>query len=196
MRRPVLKKTFALIALALVLAAPLLAESGMALNRPDREASSAGKIPIYALARANGLSTLADAVEIAGLARTLNVEGPLTVFAPTNEAFAALPPEVLEGLLADPEALADVLLYHVAPGRLLATDVILLTELEMANGQMVTIDTTDGVKVNNSNVILTDVLARNGVVHVIDAVLVPPTLLGREPAAQDAASFGEVKSSY
>lgn len=191
------KTLFAVLTLAMVVSIPMTAMADRPMGMPEKDRGGPeGEIPLYALARVNGLSTLADAVEIAGLVRTLNTGGPFTVFAPTNEAFAALPEDVLESLLNDPEALRNVLLYHVAAGEFLAEDVVTLTELEMANGQTVTIDAGDGVKVNDANVIATDVLGKNGVVHVIDAVLVPPMDLERAPASSESASFGEVKAGY
>lgn len=129
--------------------------------------------PIYGLANKAGLSTLATAIEAVGLNKVLNTGGPFTVFAPTNEAFAALPEGTLEALLQDPEALTDILLYHVVAGEVMAADVVNLTEATMLNGGTVSISVNGGVMVNDANVILTDVLAKNGVVHVIDKVLIP-----------------------
>jgi uncharacterized surface protein with fasciclin (FAS1) repeats len=129
--------------------------------------------PIYGLANKAGLTTLATAIEAVGLNKTLNTDGPFTVFAPTNEAFAALPEGTLEALLQDPEALTNILLYHVVAGEVKAADVVNLTEATMLNGQKVSISVDGGVMVNDANVIKTDVMAKNGVVHVIDKVLIP-----------------------
>lgn len=130
--------------------------------------------PIYGLANKSGLSILATAIEAVGLNKTLNTDGPFTVFAPTNEAFEALPEGTLEALLQDPEALTNILLYHVVDGEVLAADVVNLTEATMLNGGTVSIMVNNGgVMVNDANVIATDVLAKNGVVHVIDKVLIP-----------------------
>jgi uncharacterized surface protein with fasciclin (FAS1) repeats len=133
-----------------------------------------GRIPIYALANKAGLSTLATAIRATGLQRTLTVEGPFTVFAPTNEAFAALPEGTLEALLQDPETLTSILLYHVVAGEVKAEQVVNLTSAETLNGASVSIAVENGsVKVDDATVIATDVDAANGVVHVIDAVLLP-----------------------
>jgi uncharacterized surface protein with fasciclin (FAS1) repeats len=129
--------------------------------------------PLFGLANKSGLSTLAFAVEAVGLNKTLNTGGPFTVFAPTNEAFAALPEGTLEALLEDPETLTNILLYHVAAGELMAADVVGLTEIEMVNGDTVSVSVNGGVMVNDATVIATDILGKNGVVHVIDKVLLP-----------------------
>ncbi len=124
---------------------------------------------------AGSFSTLATALTEAGLIDTLKGEGPFTVFAPTDDAFAALPEGTLEALLADPEALVDVLTYHVVSGYNFAADVVGLESAVALNGDELAVSVMDGgVKVNDSNVVATDVLASNGVIHVIDAVLIPP----------------------
>ena len=109
----------------------------------------------------------------AGLVDTLKSEGPFTVFAPTDEAFAKLPAGTVEGLLKDKDALTKVLTYHVVPGKVLAKDVIGLTSAKTVQGQSISIDTKDGVKVDNANVIKTDIMTSNGVIHVIDSVILP-----------------------
>ena len=195
-----MKKFLVALLAVTVVTVPFAAEAGRPSDVP-RNGSDDGRIPLYALARANGLSTLADAVEIAGLVKTLNTGGPFTVFAPTNDAFAALPADLLADLLADPAALTEVLLYHVAAGELLAADVLGMTEIEMLNGQTVSVSTTNGPMVNDSNIVATDVLGRNGVVHVIDAVLVPSmeeaarAALSRS-AADETKSFGDLKAGF
>jgi uncharacterized surface protein with fasciclin (FAS1) repeats len=124
----------------------------------------------------NGFNTLVTAVQAAGLVDTLQGDGPFTVFAPTDEAFAALPEGTLDALLEDPEALADVLTYHVVPGRVLAADVVELSSATTVQGADIAIEVIDGGVVLNgsANVVTTDVEADNGVVHVIDAVILPP----------------------
>lgn len=124
-----------------------------------------------------GFNTLVTAVQAAGLVDTLNGEGPFTVFAPTDEAFAALPEGVLDGLLADPEALAKVLTYHVVSGKVLAADVVGLDSATTVQGDDIAITVEDGTVVLNgsANVVTTDVMASNGVIHVIDAVILPPS---------------------
>ncbi|CAM2006506.1 fasciclin domain-containing protein [Acanthopleuribacter pedis] len=124
---------------------------------------------------AGSFSTLATALTEAGLIETLKGEGPFTVFAPTDDAFAALPEGTLEALLADTDALIDVLTYHVVSGYNFAADVVTLESAVALNGDQLAISVEDGaVRVNDSNVVATDVLASNGVIHVIDAVLIPP----------------------
>ncbi|MCB0155731.1 MAG: fasciclin domain-containing protein, partial [Anaerolineae bacterium] len=121
-------------------------------------------------------TTLATALDAAGLIDTLKGEGPFTVFAPTDEAFAALPEGTLDSLLADPEALTQVLLYHVVAGEVPAADVVSLTSADTVEGQPVSISVDgEAVMVGGANVIQTDVMASNGIIHVIDAVLLPPS---------------------
>jgi uncharacterized surface protein with fasciclin (FAS1) repeats len=128
---------------------------------------------IYPTAKSAGFETLSAAIQAAGLEETLTDGGPYTVFAPTDEAFAKLPDGTVEALLNDKDALKQVLLYHVVSGEVMAEDVVKLDTAEMLNGQTVTIDTKDGVKVNDAKVIKTDIAAKNGVIHVIDTVLIP-----------------------
>ena len=123
---------------------------------------------------AGSFTTLATALKAAGLVDVLKGEDNFTVFAPTDEAFAALPAGALEALLQDPEALKAVLLYHVVPGKVMAADVVKLTSAKTVNGQSVKIAVNDGkVMVDGANVVKTDIAASNGVIHVIDAVLLP-----------------------
>ena len=128
-----------------------------------------------------GFSTLVAAVQAAGLVETLQGPGPFTVFAPTDEAFAALPEGVLDALLLpeNQDVLTQILTYHVLAGEVLAADVT-AGEVETVQGDPITITTDGGVMVNDANVVATDVMASNGVIHVIDAVLLPP---GVDPAA-------------
>ena len=95
------------------------------------------------------------------------------MFAPTDEAFAAIPQADLEALLADKEALTAVLTYHVVPGKVMAADVVNLDSATTVQGGTITIDTSDGVKVDGANVVQTDIVTSNGVIHVIDAVIMP-----------------------
>ena len=141
-------------------------------------AMEAGLADIVGVAtEAGSFSTLLTAVEAAGLVDTLQGAGPFTVFAPTDEAFAALPDGTLEALLADPEALSEVLLYHVVSGEVLAADVIGLDTATSVQGEEIAI-TVDGdaVTVNEANVVTTDISASNGVIHVIDQVILPPSM--------------------
>jgi uncharacterized surface protein with fasciclin (FAS1) repeats len=122
---------------------------------------------------AGNFPTLATALQAAGLVETLKGPGPFTVFAPTDQAFAKLPPGTLEALLKDKAKLTAILTYHVVPGRVMAADVVKLTQAKTVEGQNLTISTEDGVKVDAANVIATDIVASNGVIHVIDTVVVP-----------------------
>ena len=126
---------------------------------------------------AGTFKTLAAAVTAAGLIDTLKSVGPFTVFAPSDEAFAKLPAGTVEALLNDIPKLTAILTYHVVAGKVMAADVMALNGKSAAtvNGAEVAISTTDGVKLNGtSNVIATDIECTNGVIHVIDAVILPP----------------------
>lgn len=119
--------------------------------------------------------TLVTAVKAAGLVETLKGPGPFTVFAPTDAAFAKLPPGALEELLKDPAKLKAVLTYHVVSGNVMAADVVKMTSAKTVEGADVTISAMGGkVKVNNANVVKTDIKCTNGVIHVIDTVIMPP----------------------
>jgi uncharacterized surface protein with fasciclin (FAS1) repeats len=124
--------------------------------------------------KAGSFKTLLKALDAAGLTDTLRGAGPFTVLAPTDEAFAQLPAGTLEGLLNDTPKLKQVLLYHVVPGEHMAADVVKMRKAKTAEGQSVRIDASNGVKVDKANVVKTDVPAANGVIHVIDAVILPP----------------------
>jgi len=117
--------------------------------------------------------TLVTALKAAELVETLKGEGPFPVFAPTDEAFAKIPKEDLDALLSDKEALIAALTYHVVPRKVMAADVAQLETAGTVQGSSLTIDTSDGVKVDEANVIETDITASNGVIHVIDTVLMP-----------------------
>ena len=134
---------------------------------------------------AGDFTTLATALDAAGLVETLEGDGPFTVFAPTDAAFEALPAGTLDDLLADPEALADVLTYHVVDGDVLSSDLTDGMEVEALNGDTLTI-TIDGdtVKVNDATVTTADIEASNGVIHVIDTVLIPPANSRRTPCGR------------
>ncbi len=141
-------------------------------------------------------TTLVAAVQAAGLAETLAGEGEFTVFAPTDDAFAALPEGTVETLLEDPEgALKDILLYHVAEGAVPAETVVTLDSATTIQGEPVAISVVDGnVMLNESaNVIITDITASNGIIHVIDAVILPPSMSeAAEDEMMDAKSIAEI----
>ena len=122
---------------------------------------------------AGSFTTLVAAIQAAGLVDTLKGAGPFTVFAPTDEAFAKLPAGTVEALLSDAPKLAAILTYHVVAGRVMAADVMKLTSAATVQGQTVAIDTSNGVQINGANVTQADIAADNGVIHVIDAVLLP-----------------------
>jgi uncharacterized surface protein with fasciclin (FAS1) repeats len=124
---------------------------------------------------ASSFNTLVAAVKAAGLEGTLRGEGPFTVFAPTDAAFSALPAGTVANLLK-PENLGklkSILTYHVVAGKVLASDVVKLKSAKTVNGQEIAISTADGVKVDNAKVVKTDIQCSNGVIHVIDAVMLP-----------------------
>jgi len=123
---------------------------------------------------AGDFNTLVTAVKAAGLVATLKGEGPFTVFAPTDAAFAKVPTDTLNALLADKAALANVLTYHVVAGKVMAADVVKLTSAVTVQGQAVSIEVKDGkVYIDGTQVVTTDIEASNGVIHVIDAVILP-----------------------
>ena len=122
---------------------------------------------------AGSFKTLLEAAKTAGLVSTLKGEGPLTVFAPTDEAFAKLPEGTVESLLRDPEKLGSILKYHVVAGRLRAENVAREQSLKTVQGQELSVDTTAGVRIGSARVVKPDVEASNGVIHVIDSVLIP-----------------------
>jgi uncharacterized surface protein with fasciclin (FAS1) repeats len=124
---------------------------------------------------AGQLKTLVEAVKAAGLTETLKGPGPFTVFAPTDEAFARVGKEKLEGLLMDKEALSRILTYHVVSGKVMRADAAKLDSAKTVQGKPLMISSTDGrVKINGATVIKADIVCKNGVIHVIDAVLLPP----------------------
>lgn len=167
--------------LALVAAVPLVA---VACGDDDEEeptptpTEAAAETPtadiVDTAVAAGSFTTLATALEAADLIDTLKGPGPFTVFAPTDEAFAKLPEGTVEGLLEDPEALRAILLYHVVEGEVPAADVVNLTEATTVNGATVDIMVEGStVKVNDATVTTADVFASNGVIHIIDTVLIP-----------------------
>ncbi len=121
---------------------------------------------------AGNFKTLATALQAAGLVDTLKGKGPFTVFAPTDEAFAKIPKDQLDALLKDKAKLTAVLTYHVVPGKVMAKDVK-AGKVKTVQGSELTVTTTGGVKVDSANVTTTDIVADNGVIHVIDSVVLP-----------------------
>lgn len=140
------------------------------------EMTEAGDIVAVA-SSTDGFSTLVAALTAGGLVETLQGAGPFTVFAPTDAAFAALPAGLLDKLLLpeNKDVLVAILTYHVVAGMVMSAD-IMAGDVPTVEGSSVTLDTSYGVKVNGANVTAADVAASNGVIHVIDAVIVPPTV--------------------
>jgi uncharacterized surface protein with fasciclin (FAS1) repeats len=142
---------------------------------PASGADKATKDIVDTAVEAGEFKTLVAAVKAADLVDTLKGEGPFTVFAPTDEAFAKIPREKLEALLKDKKALTAVLTYHVVPGKVMAADVVKLDSAKTAQGSSLKIVANNGkVTINGVNVTKTDIACKNGVIHVIDAVLLPP----------------------
>jgi uncharacterized surface protein with fasciclin (FAS1) repeats len=152
---------------------PALLAGALAMTVASSTASAAD---IVETAVAGNFNTPVAAVKAAGLVETLKGPGPFTVFAPTDEAFSKLPPGTLETLLK-PEnkaRLQNILTYHVVPGKVMAQDVIKLHSAKTVEGGMITVTMMNGgVMVDNAHVIKTDIAASNGVIHVIDAVILP-----------------------
>lgn len=123
--------------------------------------------------KAGSFTTLVTAVKAAGLVDTLKGKGPFTVFAPNDEAFAKLPKGTVDALLKDIPKLKKILTYHVVSGKVLAADVVKLKSAKTVEGEDVKIDASHGVKINDATVTTPDVAADNGVIHIIDTVLMP-----------------------
>ena len=156
---------------AVALAPRVVQAQGMAME---------GKDIVETAVAAGTFNTLARALTVAGLVETLKGAGPFTVFAPTDAAFAKLPPAALAALLADKAKLTAVLTYHVVPGAVMAAQVVGLTEATTVQGGKVAIKVQGGKVMLNgtSTVTATDIKAKNGVIHVIDTVLMPPAAMG------------------
>lgn len=123
---------------------------------------------------AGSFNTLVTAVKAAGLVDTLKGKGPFTVFAPTDEAFAKLPAGTLDSLLKDPAKLKQILLYHVVAGKVMASDVVKIKEAKTVQGSSAKVSVMGGkVMIDNANVVKTDIMTDNGVIHVIDSVILP-----------------------
>ncbi len=178
--RSIPKLAAGLLAVALVAAAcgsdGATTTTTTAATTTTTTAPALGTIPEVA-AEAGSFTTLLAAVDAAGLSETLAGEGPFTVFAPTDDAFAALPEGTVEALLADIPTLTDILLYHVVSGAVGSDAVVGLEAATTLQGSDITIAVVDGSVILNgmAKVITTDVPASNGVIHVIDTVLLPPT---------------------
>lgn len=154
----------------------LCAVLGAANSRLAMADDKAAKDIVDTAVGAGQFKTLVTAVKAAELVDTLKGKGPFTVFAPSDEAFAKIPKDKLEALLKDKKALTAVLTYHVVPGKVMAADVVKLDSAKTVQGQSVNIVAKDGkVTINGANVLKTDIVCGNGVIHVIDAVILPPS---------------------
>jgi uncharacterized surface protein with fasciclin (FAS1) repeats len=158
--------------------APAASEAPAEGDTSDDEPMDAPGTIVEVASEAGSFTTLLAAATAADLAETLSGEGPFTVFAPTDEAFAAVPADVLEKLLLpeNVEVLKSILLYHVVSGATVTSDMVAAGEVEMANGDSATIATEGGVTIDGANVVTVDVMASNGVIHVIDAVIIPASV--------------------
>ena len=170
------KMLFVLTMITLMASVPAFAHCGACgAGEAHNHAAEAASADIVGVASSAGtFDTLLAAAKAAGLVVTLQSDGPFTVFAPTDEAFANLPEGMVDSLLANPDKLKQVLLYHVVPGKVLASEVVGLSSVTTAQGSDITIAVSGGsVMINDAKVIKTDVMASNGVIHVIDTVIVP-----------------------
>jgi uncharacterized surface protein with fasciclin (FAS1) repeats len=164
-----------------------LAASVLAVTLAPASGAAADETIVKTAAAAGTFKTLVAAVEAAGLTETLTGDGPFTVFAPTDEAFAKLPDGTIDALIADPPRLRAILKYHVLAGRVMAADAAKLILAKTSLGQSITIDASKGVRVDGANVVTPDLICSNGVIHVIDAVLMPKADL--IDTARSAGSF-------
>lgn len=158
---------------------------------PSFSSSHAGKKDIVDTAvSAGSFSTLAAALQAANLIDVLKGDGPFTVFAPSDEAFAKIPKEALDALLKDKEALTAVLTYHVVPGKVMANEVVKTKSAKTVNGQELVI-TTEGetVTIDGVNVIKTDIVCSNGVIHVVDSVIMPKDIVERASIIDDFSTL-------
>ncbi len=155
-----------------------IAATALALTVGLSATAATAKDIVDTAVSAGSFSTLVAAVQAAGLVDTLKGDGPFTVFAPTDEAFAKLPAGTVENLLKpeNKDTLVAVLTYHVVPGKVMSGDIAGKSlEVATVQGAKVAVDATYGVKINEANVVTADVAASNGVIHVIDTVILPPS---------------------
>lgn len=151
-------------------AASMLAFSSVALADDHSESKNIVETAV----EAGSFTTLVTAVQEAGLVDTLSGEGPFTVFAPTDAAFAKIPADDLQAILADKDLLTSILTYHVVSGKVMSSDVVNLTSATTVQGSDIDITVTDdGVQVDGANVTAVDIETSNGVIHVIDTVITP-----------------------
>jgi transforming growth factor-beta-induced protein len=182
--------------LALLVVAALAAAAIGGSASASTASRSAGETNIVETAVAAGqFKTLASLLATAGLVDTLSTGGPFTVFAPTDEAFAKVPKATLAALAGNPALLKSVLLYHVVPGNVTSADVVKLTAAKTLEGRSLAVKVVDGsVFVDAAKVITPDVVASNGVIHVIDSVLIPKTAAQAKNIVQTAVAGGQFKT--
>jgi uncharacterized surface protein with fasciclin (FAS1) repeats len=177
-------KHFAATAVVILVVAPSLqVQAGNKCHRQAARVSTVAHAKVAAAkadivdtaVQAGSFKTLAAALKAAGLVDTLKGKGPFTVFAPTDEAFAKLPAGTVESLLKpeNKQKLTDILTYHVVPGSVASADVVKMSSAKTVQGESVKIDATDGVRINDAKVVKADIDCTNGVIHVIDTVLLP-----------------------
>ncbi len=171
-----MKRTLLLSIAALAVVVAACGSAATPTPAPSPTPAPMGDI-VEVATEAAAFTTLLAAADAAGLVDTLKGEGPYTLFAPNDDAFAALPEGTLESLLADPEALKAILLYHVVEGSVTSDQVVGLTEATSVEGSPIAISVVDGTVTLNgaAKVVTADVMASNGVIHVIDAVILPPS---------------------
>jgi uncharacterized surface protein with fasciclin (FAS1) repeats len=182
-----MKNRFAAISIIAVALATGIAAADCGADHGNAMTASAKPDIVDTAVAAGNFNTLVAAVKAAGLAEALKGDGPFTVFAPNDAAFAKLPAGTVEALLQDKDKLAEILTYHVISGKFLAADVLNLTSAKTLQGSSVSFDTSNGVMVNNAKVIATDIETSNGVIHVIDTVLLPESDI--VDTARGAGSF-------
>lgn len=170
-----IRMTFTLVLLGLAASGIALADNHKASETPSQHATQAAPSIAGVAAGDANFSTLVAALKAADLVATLDTGGPFTVFAPTNDAFAKLPAGTLESLLKpeNKEQLKGILLYHVVSGKVTAADVVKLSEAKTVQGKSAPISTEGGVSIAGAKVVKTDIAASNGVIHVIDTVILP-----------------------
>lgn len=163
----------AFVGLVFLLTASLAIAGGYNKHGYGKHSAKASHDIVETATAAGNFGTLLTAAEAAGLVETLKGDGPYTLFAPTDEAFARIPADDLNALLMDKEALTKVLTNHLVRGKVTAEEVVRLDSAETVAGQTVTISSSYGVKVNDAKVIKTDIVASNGIIHVVDKVIMP-----------------------
>jgi uncharacterized surface protein with fasciclin (FAS1) repeats len=167
--------------------------NGTATTKPAATSTTKASDIVTTAIDAGQFKTLVAAVQAAGLTKTLQGKGPFTVFAPTDAAFAKLPAGTVDSLLKDPKALSNILLYHVVPGAVKASAVKDGLSVKTAQGSNVTFKMSPGgaPMINDANITATDIIASNGIIHVIDSVIMPPTTATAAPVTTSTTTMAE-----